>query len=65
MCIGRSEGSLRKRHLTKVTLCYVVLYYNIGTGTSMAGQVVARSVFQLTCPTWFYSCSSGVFLLPD
>ena len=45
--------------------CNVVLYYNIGTGTSTAGQAVAGAVFQLTCPTWWYLCSSCVFLLPD
>ena len=44
----------------KVILCYVVLYYNIGTGTSMAGQAVAGSFFQLTCPTWCYLCSCCV-----
>ena len=50
MCIGKSEGSLRKRHLTKVTLCYVVLYCNIGTGTSTAGQAVAGSVLARPFP---------------
>ena len=39
---GSSECAL-------VNLCYVVLYYNIGTGTSTAGQAGAGSVFQLTC----------------
>ena len=36
-----------------------MLYHNIGTGTSTAGQAVAGSDFQLNCPTWCCLCVLG------
>ena len=44
----------------KVIFCYAVLITYVGTGTSMAGQAMAGSFFQLICPTWCYLCLSYV-----
>ena len=46
----------------KVIFCYAVLYYNMGTYTSMAGQAMSGSFLQLICPTRCYLCSFYVTL---